>query len=349
MHTFEFNSLENLFNTSEEEHEWVIEGLAPAGALSLLAAKPKVGKSTLARNLSLAVATGQPVIGRETVQGAVINLALEEKSSEVARHYKAMGALGNEPIFVHVGMAPRDPMIALEQALREHHPSLVTIDPMQRFLRLREIKDYSEVSREFEPLVELAREFNTHIMLLHHIKKGELLSGLSDGFIGSTAIFGSVDVGIIMQKKDEARTIQTDGPQRFDVDIPETVLTFNAESGLVSAGLRLTVVRQHELEQRVIDKIGDMNLKMDDIKKAVGGDNTKTHDAVMALYKEGLLERQGEGIANKPYLFSVTKPPVEAKPNGSGPHDARRDQVDQATREYMDQRAANPMFKDLPD
>src|SRR5688500_11426454 len=47
-----------LLASEEPETEWLWEGILPSGGLSLLVAKPKVGKTTLAFHLALAVTTG---------------------------------------------------------------------------------------------------------------------------------------------------------------------------------------------------------------------------------------------------------------------------------------------------
>src|SRR5439155_21849789 len=69
---FRLTRLDDLMSEPEEPVSWLLEGILPAGGLSLLAAKPKVGKSTLARNLALAVARGDEFLNRITVQGPVI-------------------------------------------------------------------------------------------------------------------------------------------------------------------------------------------------------------------------------------------------------------------------------------
>ena len=56
------------------------------------------GKSTLARYLAYCIATGTPFLGAETAAGAVWYLVLEDKRSEVRRHFRALGATGDEPI-----------------------------------------------------------------------------------------------------------------------------------------------------------------------------------------------------------------------------------------------------------
>src|SRR6266566_7408783 len=58
--------------------QWVLEGLLPAGC-TLLTGRAKDGKSMLAWNLCIAVATGGIALGRESVeQGSVLYLALED-------------------------------------------------------------------------------------------------------------------------------------------------------------------------------------------------------------------------------------------------------------------------------
>ena len=52
-------SLGELYAKPDPEVEWLVQGLLPADGLSLLVAPPKVGKSTLARCLAVAVADGR--------------------------------------------------------------------------------------------------------------------------------------------------------------------------------------------------------------------------------------------------------------------------------------------------
>ena len=56
------------------EVDWLVDGLLPTDAVSLLTAAPKVGQSTLARALAVAVAEGQ-WLGRTTERGTVLHLA----------------------------------------------------------------------------------------------------------------------------------------------------------------------------------------------------------------------------------------------------------------------------------
>lgn len=57
--------------------KWVVQNLIPEG-LTLFAGKPKLGKSWLALQMGLAVATDSEVLGRPVSSGHVLYIALED-------------------------------------------------------------------------------------------------------------------------------------------------------------------------------------------------------------------------------------------------------------------------------
>jgi AAA domain len=134
-------TLGELLEEPDEAVSWLLYGMLPAGGLSLLAAKPKVGKSTLARCLALAVARGEEFLGRSTIAGSVIYLALEEKRDEVRKHFADLGAMGDEPIHIHCSAAPQDALPALCEAVKQFKPVLVIVDPVLRMVRVRDAND----------------------------------------------------------------------------------------------------------------------------------------------------------------------------------------------------------------
>jgi putative DNA primase/helicase len=94
----ELTSLAELLGEPEDTLEWIVEDRIPAGSIAAIVAPPKAGKSTLARDLAYAVATGGRWLGWRTRVGAVWYLVLEDKRSEVRKHFRQMGATGPEPI-----------------------------------------------------------------------------------------------------------------------------------------------------------------------------------------------------------------------------------------------------------
>jgi RecA-family ATPase len=111
--------------------------------LSIIAARPKSGKSTLACTLTLAVAQGERFLDRHTTTGTVLYLALEEKRAELRRQFKAMGA-SDEPIQFYCTTAPADGVAQLTDAVMQKRPALVIIDPIIRLSRMVDSNDYAK-------------------------------------------------------------------------------------------------------------------------------------------------------------------------------------------------------------
>lgn len=228
---FHFTKLSDLLKDPDEDKAFIWDNVLIKGGLSILAAKPKVGKSTVARNFALALAKGEPAfLGRSIAgSGPVLYLALEEKRSEVKKHFKRMGATENLPIYIHTGSAPEEAIPELRKAIIESQAVLAIVDPLQRMIRMRDLNDYSSVSLVLEELMQIARDTNCHILLIHHANKGMVREG-GDSILGSTALFGSVDCALIMKRNESYRIIES--TQRYGVDLPRTVLTFDVDTGL---------------------------------------------------------------------------------------------------------------------
>lgn len=295
---FNFTTLDELLSEPEEQIAYVWERTLPRGGFSICAAKPKVGKSTLVRNLAVAVSRGADFFGRATAQGKVIYLCLEEKRAEVAAHFRRMGA-STKDILIHTGRTPDDALEALEAAIEEHAPALVIIDPLSRFVRVSDFNSYAEVTRELEPLIDIAREKGSHIHALHHNGKGERDGG--DALLGSTGFFASVDALLIMKKRERARTIET--LQRYGEDLPETVVHMDAETGIVTAGGDLSALQVDEHKAKVLEALGDESLTEGDIRERAGGNQSLVSKALRALCEAGSVSRTGAGKRGDPYRY----------------------------------------------
>lgn len=299
--TFSLARLGDLLREPEEETRWVVDGLLPASGISLLVAKPKVGKSTLARCLALAVARGEPFFGRATTRGTVIYLALEEKRGEVARHFRALGADEHDPIHVHIGSAPREAFDALFRAIEEHNPTLVIVDPLFRLARMRDANDYAEVTRALEPLIALARASGAHLLLAHHASKSEREGG--DAILGSTALFGAVDTAIMMRRApDGTRTIES--IQRYGDDLPASVVTLDVETGRVALAGTVAERRQAEAEDAILAALEGGALTEPEVRDATGMMSIVASRTLRDLVARGLVERTGTGRRGDPYRYA---------------------------------------------
>ena len=305
--SFRLTKLSDLLEEPDEDIAYLWENTLIKGGLSVLAAKPKVGKSTLARNLAHALAKGEPsFLGRNmTGSGPVVYLALEEKRSEVRKHFERMGATENLPIFIHTGSAPEEAIAELRKAIIGSKALLAIVDPLQRLVRIRDLNDYSSVSLALEPLMQIARDTDCHILLIHHVNKGIAREG-GDNILGSTAIFGSVDCALIMKRGESYRTIES--LQRYGEDLPRTVLTFDVVTGLTSSGGSLEDVEVAACGRVILELLADNEMAEKEIKEGItdhkGGTVSKS---LRLLCQEGKIQRQGLGKKGDPYLYATVR------------------------------------------
>lgn len=303
----ELTRLSDLLREPEEQVDWVVDGLLPEGGFSVLAAKPKVGKSTLSRNLALKVARGEDFLGRVTNQGAVIYLALEEKRSEVRKHFREMGADGSEEIFIYAARAPEDALAQLRKLIEDIKPSLVIIDPLFKITRIKDGNDYAAVTRALEPILALARESGTHILCTHHTGKGDRQGG--DSLLGSTAIFGNVDTAIIEKRLEKYRTLHS--YQRYGADLEETTLHFNPETRTLSLGESRIVEDVKTVADAICEFLTAKGEPMTEpeINTEVEGKTTLKRKALRELVANNGVERAGAGTKGDPFRYSCSLVP----------------------------------------
>jgi putative DNA primase/helicase len=299
---FQLTKLDDLLKEPEEKVSWTVEGLLPSSGISLLVAKPKTGKSTLARQLAVRVARGRKFLGRRTIQGRVVYLALEEKRDEVRKHFTDLGVEGDEEIYLHCAAAPQAAVPALIHLVKQYKPALVIIDPVLRLIRLSDTNDYSQVNLALEPIVSLAREHSTHIVLVHHMRKGEA-SDASDAILGSTALLGAVDTALLMERTNHFRTIQS--RQRYGQDLAESVLDFNEERRSVTLG----ALREDADVERIASQICKFLQKSErwktrkEIQAEVTGRTEVMRAAFRSLVEGKRVQRTGSGAKGDPYRY----------------------------------------------
>ncbi len=294
--------LGDLLSESDEETAWRVDQRLPTGGLSLLAGKPKAGKSTLARCLCLSVAQGQAWLGFKTTPGAVFYLALEEKRSEVRAHFRMMGATPEDSIKVFIAPSPQDGLAQLRTAAERERPALIVVDPLIKLVRVKDANDYAVVSQALEPLLTLARETGAHVLAVHHLGKGERSGG--DAILGSTAIFAAVDTALILKRSERYRTLSS--IQRYGDDLEEITLTLDPETRIVCAGPSRKEADEAQAAEAILEYLkGKAELIEEaEIHEAVEGRRAVKQRALRTLIPNRVT-RTGQGKKGDPYRYGV--------------------------------------------
>jgi putative DNA primase/helicase len=294
-----FTDLDALLSEPDDTVEYVVEGRISRGSLNLLAGKPKAGKSTLARHLAACIASGKRWLGHACIAGPVWYLVLEDKRSEVRKHFQQLGASGH--IRFVFGNSP-DLLAKLATLAEQERPICIVVDTLQRLVNAKDLNDYAEVTRRLEPVLALARASGAAVILVHHAGKGDR-AGI-DTILGSTALAGSVDNILLLNRTERYRVLSS--IQRIGQDMPETVLRLDADGHLQTAGTRDEADHEYVAEQ-LFDALRNAAGWLTQIDwLATVEARRKTKLKAFALLRErGLVTEDGAGTKNDPRRYSI--------------------------------------------
>lgn len=223
---------------------WLIEGLWADQAVGIVGGEPKSGKSYLAVDAAVSVATGTPCLGRFTVPSSgPVMLIQGEDPLHVVRERLAWccGARGLDftRLPVHVCTEPtvrldeQDQVGALRESIQRVGPRLLILDPFVRLQGVDE-RNAQEVSRILSKLRELQREFAVAVLVVHHFRKdgGRLRGG--QALRGSSEFHAWSDSALYLRWREE-----------------EVVLTVEHRHGKRPPELVVNIVEDSERQQHL--------------------------------------------------------------------------------------------------
>ena len=233
-------SLPELLSWELPPVRWTIPEILPEG-LTLLAGKPKLGKSWLALSVALSIAAGGVALGAQPVKsGDVLYLALEDNARRLqSRARRLLSSTSVTPSNLDFALDwPRlgEGGLAYLEAYLKGHPNLrmVVIDTWARVAPPSGERRCSQYEGDYEsltPLKRLADTYHVSILAVHHLRK-TASSDVLDEIIGSTGVTGAVD-GTMILKRDRGQTDATLFVTGRDVEREQQLaLNFDVETAL---------------------------------------------------------------------------------------------------------------------
>jgi len=285
--------------------EWLWEGRLIAGTTSLIVAKPKVGKSTLARNLALAVARGESFLGWPVKQGPVLYFSLEERIQEVTANFRAMGATPNDDIEIAEAASVRDMVELLKN--KKPAPVLLVVDPLFRLVRVSDGDSYAENYGAMGPLIDVTRETGTHIHSKHHSPKAARANAV-DAPIGSTALGGAPSTLLVMRRTGAFRTLES--VQRIGDELPETALRFDPVTLQLCLGEPRETAEVTNIGPAILNVLANKPMTEPEIDESLQAKTVVKRKALRELLQQGSITRSGSGVRGDPFMYQVACFPV---------------------------------------
>ena len=294
-------SFDDLLKRSSEHVDWKIEGILRTSGVLLIASRPKVGKSDLARNLAKAIATGSPFLSRRCQQGKVLWIGLEEPIQHLADRIDIMKMRDLDIAYV-VDQPQGDESAWLSGVVEHHKPDLVIIDTIGRFSKIENVNDYSQVVRATQPMLDLRSRLGTTFVLLHH-------NNAANTTLGSTMWEGFCDsIMSLSRNGDGTRFVQT--KQRSGMEMEPTTLTMDPDTGSITCVESAFIADQRVAERRILEILqAESGNTREDLAKRCGRKAYVGRAAVDSLLAAKYITAKGAGTRGDPRVFFATVSP----------------------------------------
>lgn len=243
-------SVRELLAKEPEPVSWVVEDLIPTG-LGLIIGPSKLGKSWMALQLALAVASGKEFLGFHSRKGNVLYLALEDNERRLVERVGHIQKGEEVPEGFRVRfVSSRLPKLIeeLEEERRASDPKLVIIDTLQMIRGpVRNTENlYAYDYREMAMLKKFADENDIAIIAIHHTRKANDTSNVFNNISGTTGIMGAADSSFVLSKDKEKVVLSVTGR---DISSEEYLLSFDKDTCLWS----MEETREAEMERRLLE------------------------------------------------------------------------------------------------
>jgi len=292
---------------------WLIERLWTHQAVGVIGGSPKSGKTWLALEMAVSVASGSPCFGTFGVfsPGPVLLYAAEDSAAALRRRVETLARVHNvdfTQLDVHIitvdalRLDRAEHQDRLESTMHVYKPALLVIDPLVRVHAIDE-NVAGQVSMLLGYLRSLQRKIGAAIALVHHVRKNVSPTGAAGNSLrGSGDLYAWLDSFLYLRMHQGHRTLSAEhrsapafGPMALEL----------VESDLLGTFLKLSLIDnappespQNGLASRIIDLLSSAPepLTLHILRSRLQVRNQRVVEAIRSLAAEGKIERHARGF-----------------------------------------------------
>jgi hypothetical protein len=318
-----FTRMRDVIANAPSEPAWVWHGYVAPAAVSLIAGRPKVGKSTLVFGFIAAVLEGHRFAGRATRKNGVL-LLTEESADTLAEKARRFG-VADHPRF-HVLLRRRAQVAWPEVAAgaraycHERELDVIIVDTLDKWSGLRgdDENKSGPMLQALEPLMLAAGE-GLAVILVSHQRKASGDHG--EAVRGSNALAGAVDVILELERvADVAHARALYGTSRF-ASTPEELAIELTEDGYADRG-DVGALKGRLEADKIMAVLSGEPVTAVEIMQATEIPEATVRRRLEELHDAGRVERTGDGRKGRPYrwrIHSATGNPLVAESNEKPP------------------------------
>jgi len=283
--------------------EWLVDGLIPAGGLTVLFGPSGVGKSLLVLSLSAAVATGRPFAGLKVKRGPCLWVALEGSRSIRSRaaawtlhHHENIGArlfVCSDQIDLS-NLSTVDTLLASWNARIQELPVLIVVDCLARAMPGKNENDVKDINLLMAGLTRIQTATGATVILIHHsLKYDDSTERGSSAIVNNAdAVFGLAGKEIQTLRCKKMRDGEEPSPLRFvRVKVADSIVCEPTDAAAISADLVLT-----STERSVVDALTGVLVGWATAKEIADASHIAHRtvtDALSSLIKREQVEARG--------------------------------------------------------
>jgi hypothetical protein len=305
---------------------YVLPGLIPEG-ITIIAGKPKIGKSWLVLDLGIAIAAARFTLGTlKPAQGDVIYLALEDGKRRLKeRITKLLGSglswparLTLQTDWKRVNAGALEDIKDWCASVRE--PKAVIIDTLEKIRPLQNgyVPAYSADYRALADLQKFANENGIAVILNHHVRKMDAEDPF-DTVSGTLGLTGVADTILVLKRQNGRVTLYARGR---DIEETETALQFDKTScKWTILGDAAEVHRSSERASiiRALNNSADEGMTVREIMLATGSRNRNATD--LLLFK---MRAQGDVVRVRRGMYALPEDGKIGQKDGHGGQDPKK-------------------------
>ncbi|HZF25935.1 MAG TPA: AAA family ATPase [Steroidobacteraceae bacterium] len=291
------------------EQRWLVTGLWSEQAVGIVGGEPKLGKSFLALDLAVAVASGTPCLRHFPVPqpGRVLLYAAEDALHVVRRRLEgicAAAACDLKDLDVHVITAPtvrldqQADRSRLDETIMQLKPRLLVLDP---FVRLHRIDE--NASGEVAPLLAylrtLQRQHSLAVLVVHHARKSAGNMRAGQALRGSSEFHAWGDSNLYLRRSGDEINLTIE--HRAAPSPPRIALELAQRGDALALEVVQSTAAQAppptSVDERITTAITQANrpLPIADLRALCRVRNVTLYERLTALTDAGRLVRSAEG------------------------------------------------------
>jgi AAA domain len=285
-----------------EPIRWVVPEIIVEG-LTLLAGKPKRGKSWLALNCALAVASGGKALGNIACeQGDVLALMLEDNQRRLQDRMRKLepSAAWPERLMLYTAWPRLDAggLAEMEAWLQAaERPRLIVVDILASVRGSADGRKsmYADDYGALAGLQQLSSKHRIAIVAVHHCRKAASDNDVFDEISCTTGLTGAADSALVL-KRGEGRVDYLHGRGR---DLPEfeKAVSFDQTFGLWTLLGEADQFRGADAEQKIIGALsaGGQAMSVRQIAEAVEAEYQATKQRLYRMASGGRIRKTERG------------------------------------------------------